>query len=206
MMKKVLVVGFVSVVLVACGGGAATAEPRTAGAGGGAAAPGGATTTAGDGAGSAGGSQGATPNTDAPPPSKTPVGPQLSELEAKRVIALVNEEMPEHKKKLKEICGTDIDIQIDWASFGRDKVGLERLRGNWGVQLLVDSFRKVCKDQLGKDAVKAKIKTVKAINVADKANVKATVAGGAFTAELTWSGSSPGMNENDLGAVITKAL
>lgn len=131
---------------------------------------------------------------------------QLSELEARRVTDAIKADIPNHKAKFKGYCGSEVEIEIDWKSFGRDKRALESLYSNWGVQRLVDSFQPVCRDSAGKEAVKAKVKKIRAVNVWSKEKIKASVAAGTFTAELTWFESAPGMNEHDLAGAITKGL
>jgi len=174
---------------VACGGNRAEAQSPTSGETGG-----GATPTQASGEGASGGGE-------------APAGrDQLSELEARRITDAIKSDLAGYKEKFKKYCGSDVEVEIDWKSFGRDKRALESLYSNYGVQRLVDSFQPVCRDAAGKDAVKAKVKKIRAVNVWSADKIKATVAGGTFTAELTWGEMGPGMNEHDLAAAITKGL
>lgn len=131
----------------------------------------------------------------------------LGDLELKRMTDQIKAEIGKHKARFKELCGGDVELDIDWASFGRDKTALETFSGNYGLERLVAGFEGVCHDKAGKDAVRAKVKKIRAVNIKDASKVKAGISGGVFTAELAWStGGAPGMNESELGAAITKGL
>ncbi|MCA9588262.1 MAG: hypothetical protein KC657_23225 [Myxococcales bacterium] len=131
---------------------------------------------------------------------------QMSELEARRVTDAIKSEIPGHRDRFKSICGSEVNIEIDWASFGRDMEALKRLWGNVGVQRLVDAFKHVCVDAAGKSAVKGKVKTIRAINVWDEDKVSATLSGGTFTVKLRYGYMPPGMNETDIAGALIKAL
>lgn len=131
---------------------------------------------------------------------------QLGDLEYARMRDNIDKKTPDLQKKFKSYCGYDVNVVIDWPSFGRGKDTLSNLWSNYGVERLVDSFESVCRDQLGKDAAKAKIKTIKAINTKDPKSIKIEVGGAAMTATLTWGATSPGLNESEIGARITKQL
>lgn len=183
----------VAVLLVACGGGgggagAGAADPSTS-----AGTPATATTVSGS----------STGTTGAADPSE---GEQLGDLEYKRMQDNINKKTPELLAKFKQRCGYDVNVVIDWSSFGHGKDTLNNLWSNYGVERLVESFESVCKDQTGKDAAKGKIKTIRAVNTKDPKAIKIGISGGTMTATLNWSGSSPGMNESEIGAQITKQL
>lgn len=136
-----------------------------------------------------------------------PAADDLGDLETKRMQENIKEKITKDKAKFKELCGYDVDVDVDWTSFGHNKAALEGLWSNLGVERMVDSFKGVCTDKTGKDAVKSKVKKLRAVNVADKSKVKATVSGGTFNAELDWqSGSSPALTAQDMATIITKAL
>lgn len=177
------IAGVVAAMALACGGGN-TPDAKTAGTGGDAPS----TEAKASGAGGGGGAN------------------DLGDLEYKRVTDGIKGDFAKYKAKFKELCGADVDVDVDWASFGRDKDTLSTFSSNYGVERLVMGFESVCHDKAGKEAVQKKVKKIRAVNIKDPKNVKVTISGGTMTAELNWSGSSPGMNENDLGAAITKSL
>ena len=138
--------------------------------------------------------------------SALPAGTELSDLEAKRLRQAITEKLPEHQATFTSLCGGSVTIEIDWSSIGKEKEALETLRSNYGAERVVQGFQGVCTDKTGKDAVKAKIKTLKLVNTRDAAKVGISISGGTLTATLSWSAGSPGMNENEIAAAITKQL
>jgi hypothetical protein len=114
--------------------------------------------------------------------------------------------LPAHKATFKKLCGFDIDVDIDWASFGQNKTALESFWSNRGVEGLVTAFKGPCNDPVGKSDVKAKIQRIRAINVPDKSKAKASVSAGAFIAELDWSSGAPALSTETLAAIIEKSL
>lgn len=171
------------VALVACGGNNSEAK-----------AP-----SAGDGAVSATSSESSAAS--APPVASD----DLSELELKRYIDDVKKLLPAQKTRFKETCGSDVDLVIDWASFGKSRVAYGYLLSNVGPARLVDGFAGVCGDKTGKDAVSAKVKVLKAVNVHDKDRMKSTLSGGTFTIFMSWSTGNL-LTDSDIGASLTKAL
>jgi hypothetical protein len=127
-------------------------------------------------------------------------GDQLGDLELRRIQDEIKGELPKNKAKFRELCGSDVNIDIDWASFGRDRQALEGLSGGGGwVERPIMAFETVCQDKAGKDAVRAKIKTIRIVNVPDRSKAKASVAGVVLT-------TSPGVQIADVAEVVTKAL
>lgn len=141
------------------------------------------------------------------PPATAGGKDQLGDLEWKRMSESILADVPKHKEKFKKLCGSNIEVEIDWASLGREKAAMETFFSNYGIERLVDSFESVCHDKLGKEAVQKKVKKIRAVNVRDASKVKVSLANGTMTAELNWSsGSAPGMNEHEIAAAITKQL
>jgi hypothetical protein len=130
----------------------------------------------------------------------------LSDLETKRQQAAITANFPKNKALFKSICGSDVDLEVDWTSFGHNKTALEYMFSNVGFENVINAFKTPCNDQTGKDAVKTKVKKIRAVNVADKTKDSATISGGAFTVQLDWSNGSPALYGSDLSALITKGL
>jgi hypothetical protein len=130
----------------------------------------------------------------------------LSDLETKRQQAAITANFPKHKAQFKTLCGSDVDLEVDWTSFGHNKTALEYFFSNVGFESVINAFQAPCNDQTGKDAVKAKIKKIRAVNVADKTKDSATISGGTFTVQLDWTNGSPSLYGSDISALITKGL
>lgn len=141
-----------------------------------------------------------------PPPKTVPAAGELGDLEYRRMTDAINEALPKHKEAFKKLCGGNVEIEIDWPSFGRSRAALESLYGNWGVERLVAGFEGVCHDKAGKEAVLKKVRKIRAVNVKDLKDVKVTIVQGTMTGHLRWGEGAPGMNENEIAASLTKQL
>jgi hypothetical protein len=102
-------------------------------------------------------------------------------IEAKRSMKHFQDEiLPKEMAKFKTSCGIEIPVDVDWESFGNDAERIKGLSSNRGLAELNEAFSKICKDQIGKDGVKAKIQRLAFKNTADKANKKMALENGAF--------------------------
>ncbi len=54
---------------------------------------------------------------------------ELGELELKRWVERIQADLPKERAQFTHLCGSQIDIDIDCASFGGEKAALERLSG-----------------------------------------------------------------------------
>lgn len=80
------------------------------------------------------------------------------------------QKLPEFEKKLQDIAGYPINVTLDWDTFtAYDSYPLSRLDIVFGD---VSSFiKKICSDELGKEALQEKMKTIHLINTDNKDNV-----------------------------------
>lgn len=89
-------------------------------------------------------------------------------LEERRKIKEIQDTvLPERTAELKEITGADIAYDIDWDSFANDKEGLNFL-DNLSCHRINMALRTICIDDLGKEAVRDTLKTIKLHNVHSK--------------------------------------
>ena len=135
-----------------------------------------------------------------------PASDDLSDLETKRLQDSITANFPKAKAQFKDLCGSDVELEIDWKSFGHNKNALETMFSNLGFQRVIESFQAPCSDKTGKDAVRAKVKKIRAVNIADKNKDNGTISGGVFTVENDWGSGSPTLYGSDLAAMITKGL
>ncbi len=80
------------------------------------------------------------------------------------------EKLPEFEAKLKDKAGYDIKIDIDWSTFtAYNQYPLERL------DIIFDDLesfiKKICSDDMGKEALQDKMTTIQLINTDDNAAV-----------------------------------
>jgi len=115
-------------------------------------------------------------------PPKTEMG-----VEAKRAMKHFQDDIvPAEVKRFKESCGFEIPVDVDWDSFGNDADRIRGLSSNRGLTELNEAFSKICKDQIGKDGVKAKIQRLSFKNIADRANKQMTLETGVFKVECAY--------------------
>ena len=82
-----------------------------------------------------------------------------------------NEKLPAFESKLKEITGYDLKVDIDWATFTTyDSYPLTRL--DIVFDDLTGFVKKICTDDMGKEALQEAMSTIKLTNVESADNVK----------------------------------
>jgi hypothetical protein len=115
-------------------------------------------------------------------------------LQEKRLLKQVLEEQrPQTKAEIKEICGAEIPVEIDQDSFMNDQYAkgcLEGVKG-YGMDMAVEALKLVCKDDMGKDAVKEGLKKVLFRNLPNEKQMDLTtyMKEGVVTVEAHWGGA-----------------
>ncbi|MEM9980945.1 MAG: hypothetical protein AAF734_00520 [Bacteroidota bacterium] len=87
-------------------------------------------------------------------------------LAERRRIAEIKGENATYQSEFNDVTGMDIPIEIDASTFPENKVVLDGYKSYkaYGVPMVINIFKDVCKDNLGKEAVKEKIKSVRVVN------------------------------------------
>jgi hypothetical protein len=102
-------------------------------------------------------------------------------LEEKRWIKEMKDEtVPKYMAALKEIVGFDLPFEVDWDSYSKDLEGLRNLEYQ-GLDRITSAFREICKDDIGKDAVKESIKKISLKNIDDPSKKGITLEKGVVT-------------------------
>lgn len=91
--------------------------------------------------------------------------------EKRKIKEIQDTVLPGRAKDFEEICGKALPLDIDWAGFDGDLEGLNFL-DNVTIHRLNMALRTICTDDMGKEAVREAVKTVKISNVKDKAAKK----------------------------------
>lgn len=115
-------------------------------------------------------------------------------LKEKRMIQQQKDEvLPSISNELKEISGAEIEWDVDWDSFSKSLEALYNIE-NQGLRRILDAFRDVCKDDIGKEAVQEGVKKIVVRNFDDASEVKNTFdAGtGVLTVYGAWAASWEG--------------
>ncbi|NJK72046.1 MAG: hypothetical protein HC926_01125 [Synechococcaceae cyanobacterium SM2_3_60] len=79
--------------------------------------------------------------------------------ERRLIQQLEAEVLPLQTAELQAITSSPVTFVVHWEGFQTDAAAIKGL-AEWGFTLINDSFRLICRDALGKEAVANKIKTV----------------------------------------------
>jgi hypothetical protein len=94
--------------------------------------------------------------------------------------------LPQVRSELKRACEGDIEVAVEWDGFEADMSALERLPSQC-FDRLVAAVGWVCKDELGKAAVRAKIRRVVVRNVPCFSERSLELADGVLTVSGVWA-------------------
>jgi hypothetical protein len=84
-------------------------------------------------------------------------------LTEKRIIKRLKEEViPQREAELAELTGSPLRYDVQWDRFLDKAPALEGLEA-WGFAVVSDAFRLICRDEIGKEAVAEKIKTIQVV-------------------------------------------
>jgi len=125
----------------------------------------------------------------------------------KRLIKEAKEAwLPGEQQEMESIAGTPIAVDVQWSSFETDEAALKNLQ-HCGVRKLVNALRVICRDDLGKEAVRDSIKRIVVIN--QQAGGEATVGleGGTITLACTFNKGPDGcLTDLQIARVLERAL
>jgi hypothetical protein len=96
--------------------------------------------------------------------------------ERRKMKELQETVLPGRVKEIEQICGKPIAYEVDWDSF--DTFNALNFLDNTSCHRLNMALRVICKDDMGKEAVREGLKLIKLKNVKDKAAMKLTFEGG----------------------------
>ncbi len=108
-------------------------------------------------------------------------------LQERRLIQQhTNTLLPQVQADLKQACGGDIEVVVEWEGFENDMAALERLSSQC-FDRLVKAIEWVCRDDLGKTALREKVHRVVVRNVPTAAERDLLLSDGVLTVAGMWS-------------------
>ena len=126
--------------------------------------------------------------------------------ERRKIKELTDTTIPEREKELLEITGSPIRYEIEWESLANDAEGLNFL-DNLSCHRLNMALRVICSDDLGREAVKDALKTVKLANAPAKDQMKISFGGGVLEMRCAYALRTDGMySDNEIREVLMKGL
>lgn len=99
--------------------------------------------------------------------------------------------LPGEQEEMRAAAGSQVVIDVDWASFETDEPALKHLQ-HLGVRKISNAFRVICVDDLGKEAVRDQIRRVVVTNAKDATEASVTLEDGTMTLRCAFAKGSEG--------------
>ena len=126
--------------------------------------------------------------------------------ERRKIKELQDTTFPERVREIEEICGKPIPYDVDWESLADDADGLNFI-DNVSCHRVNMALRTICIDDMGKEAVRDGLKSIKLRNVKDKANMALTFDAGTLEMHCAYAeGLSGAYSDGDIRELLTKKL
>ena len=126
--------------------------------------------------------------------------------ERRKVKELQDSVLPGRVKEIEEICGKAIAYDIDWPSISEDYQALNFM-DNISCHRLNMALRMICIDDMGKEAVRDGLKSIKLVNVKDKAAKKLAFEGGVLTMTCAYAiGLDGAFSDGEIRELLTNKL
>ena len=126
--------------------------------------------------------------------------------ERRKIKELQETTLPERVKEIEEICGKSIPYEVDWDSLADDAEGLNFL-DNLSCHRLNMALRTICVDDMGKEAVRDALKSIKLKNVKDKSQMKISFDDGVLEMHCAYALRTDGMySDNEIREVLMSKL
>lgn len=116
--------------------------------------------------------------------------------ERRRIKELQDVTFPERVREIEEICGAAIPYDVDWDSLANDAAGLNFI-DNLSCHRLNMALRVICQDDMGREAVRDGLQTIKLANVADTASMSIIFSGGVLEMHCAYAQGTSGMFGDD---------
>lgn len=128
-------------------------------------------------------------------------------MERRKMKELQDVTFPERTAELAEICGGGaIAYEVDWASFENDLDGLTFL-DNLSCHRTNMALRVICADELGKEAVRAKLARILLKNVTNKSEMHIAFAEGMLEMRCAYALRTDGMfSDGEIRGVLLAGL
>lgn len=135
----------------------------------------------------------------APPASMT--------LEAKKEMKFAQDHFSERMRPVRERCGMNLRVDIDWASFGSDVVALKVLGTNRGIGEAAMAIGGLCRDSVGKEAITTKLKRIELRNVPGATSKKLSFSAGVLRIDGSYKDNVEGtFHSDDYTKLLEKSL
>jgi hypothetical protein len=126
--------------------------------------------------------------------------------ERRKIKELQDVTLPGRVKEIEEICGAPIPYHVDWDSFADDLEGLNFM-DNLSCHRLNMALRVICQDDMGKEAIRETVKTIKLTNVKTKPEMGISFADGVLEMRCAYALRTDGMHpDGEIRQLLMKHL
>jgi len=126
--------------------------------------------------------------------------------ERRKIKELQETTLPERVKEIEEICGKAVSYEVDWDSLADDAESLNFL-DNISCHRLNMALRTICVDDMGKEAVRDGLSSIKLKNVKDKSQMKISFDDGVLEMHCAYALRTDGMySDNEIREVLMSKL
>jgi hypothetical protein len=126
--------------------------------------------------------------------------------ERRKMKELQDVNFPGRVKEIEEICGQAIPYDVDWDSLAYDLEGLNFI-DNISCHRLNMALRAICRDELGKEAVRSGLKLVKLKNVKGESEKQISFANGVLEMHCPYAkGAGDMFSDNEIRELLEKGL
>ena len=126
--------------------------------------------------------------------------------ERRKIKELQDVTFPGRVKEIEEICGAPIPYEVDWESLADDAAGLNFI-DNISCHRLNMALRVICRDDMGREAVRDALKLVKLKNVKDASERKLEFSDGVLEMHVAYSQGASGMfSDGEIRQLLEKNL
>jgi hypothetical protein len=112
--------------------------------------------------------------------------------ERRKIKELQEVTFPDRVKEIEEICGKAIPYEVDWDSLADDMEALNFI-DNISCHRLNMALRVICQDDLGKEAVREGLRSIRLKNVKDKSAMSLSFADGVLEMHCAYALRTDGM-------------
>ncbi len=112
--------------------------------------------------------------------------------ERRKIKELQEETLPGRVREIEEICGKAIPYEVDWESLADDAEELNFL-DNLSCHRLNMALRTICVDDLGREAVREELQSIRLKNVKDKSEMRIAFENGILEMHCAYALRTDGM-------------
>ncbi len=126
--------------------------------------------------------------------------------ERRQMQTLQHAVLPARAEEIAEICGRAVPYAVDWHSFAHDPEAL-RFVDSLACHRVNMALRVICRDELGRAAVREGLRAVALANAPDPTAMAMTFDDGVLTLRGAWAYRSAGMfDDGAIRALLEAAL